>query len=386
MSLNDEYRQEVTIKKIRLVLANADVAYNESISNYIHSSSDATKFDIKLCSNKDSLEQYLANEARIDILLASADILPQDLFEDQERLTMLLEDDQISDEQTARPAVFKYQPLNQLVSEILSTYYEHYGKVQSFLDRNGGARVISVYSPVGGSGKTTAAVNLSKEIALQDYKVFYLNLELLNSTPLFFTSPEDHPSSQILYFVKANQEQLVAKIESLKKYHPYSKVDYFDLAVSAEEMLALTERETEIFISGLIDTGSYDFIIIDLDSSVQDRVKASLKKSDQIVWLLNHDLQSFHKTYHMLNTADSIFGENVGIGDKSILFLNHYTGHLPDELRRFDLPIKGYLPYMPEWKNMHSGQQMMSSSSFAEQLLTLMQENTKSEAGGVTVD
>ncbi len=62
-----------------------------------------------------------------------------------------------------------------------------------------------------------------------DYKVFYLNLELLNTTSLYFLSQEDNPSLQIFYYLKAKPNQLLAKMEKLKKNDPTSRVDYFDL-------------------------------------------------------------------------------------------------------------------------------------------------------------
>ncbi|MFP3489035.1 hypothetical protein R0K20_15640, partial [Staphylococcus sp. SIMBA_130] len=109
--------------------------------------------------------------------------------------------------------VFRYQRLNQLISSILAIYYERNQSAGKLLARSKKTKVITVYSPIGGCGKTAIATNLSKQLALNHAKVFYLNLELLNTTRLYFTSAEDNPSLQIFYYVKAESPQLLSKIE-----------------------------------------------------------------------------------------------------------------------------------------------------------------------------
>ncbi|QGS68934.1 AAA family ATPase [Oceanobacillus sp. 143] len=80
---------------------------------------------------------------------------------------------------------------------MLAIYYDRNQTAGKYLARSKQTKVLSVYSPVGGAGKTTIAVNLSKQLALNNAKVFYLNLELINTTSLYFSSSEDNPSLQI---------------------------------------------------------------------------------------------------------------------------------------------------------------------------------------------
>lgn len=367
------------MKKLHFIMADTNVAYMEAVSAYTRGADQAAKFDLKLFSTKEGLLQYLDSGPHCDILLISPHLLSDEIPEEKIRSVISLEDDQISSVETGLPAVFKYQPLNQLFSEILSIYYDQHGKMEDFQFKTSGTKVISVFSAAGGTGKTTLAVNLSKQLALQDNKVFYLNLELLHSTPLFFSSSEQRHSSQILYYVKANQEQLVSKIESLKKYDAYAQVNFFDFPVNGEEMMGITEEEAESLISGIMEAESPDYLIIDLDSLLHGRVIASLSRSDRICWVLGNDLQSFHKSSAFLENRNALLGERANVLDKTTFILNKYTGSLSTEFERYDLPIKHYLPYIPEWKNALAGNEMMSSSVFSEALLPLVKTEKQSQ-------
>ncbi|QGS68933.1 hypothetical protein CV093_12395 [Oceanobacillus sp. 143] len=64
----------------------------------------------------------------------------------------------------------------------------------------------------------------------------------------------------------------------MKKYDPYSMVDYFDIEINADELLEFNESDVKRLINGIVETGSYDYIVIDLDSSLHERNIAALKK------------------------------------------------------------------------------------------------------------
>ena len=46
-------------------------------------------------------------------------------------------------------------------------------------------KLVSVYSPIGGAGKTTIAANACINCAREGMKVFYINLETIGSTFCF---------------------------------------------------------------------------------------------------------------------------------------------------------------------------------------------------------
>lgn len=59
------------------------------------------------------------------------------------------------------PKIYRYQWLDKLLSRVLAIYYEHNQQAGKYLARSKKTQVLTVYSPIGGAGKTTIAVNLS---------------------------------------------------------------------------------------------------------------------------------------------------------------------------------------------------------------------------------
>lgn len=374
------------MKKIRIVIADTNTQYMDSLAAFMRSSEEASKFILTFFSNVEHLSTYINQGENIDILLISPELYDEDLTIDNQTTLILLEDDQFSNRADELKVVYRYQRLNQLVSNILSIYYEQNITANKLLARSKETNVISVYSPVGGTGKTTVATNLSKQLALTGAKVFYLNLETFNSTKLYFTSKEDNPSLQIFYYVKTDLTQLSSKIEALKKYDPYSMIDYFDLAVSADEMLEITGSEVQMLLNGIIETGSYDYIVVDLDSSLHERNKSVLIESDQIIWPIKNDAQSFFKSNSFLKEEEKIIGKENIIKDKMLVIVNGYDGSLNNHVDDLEFSINGYLPYIREWSLEQSAPKLLNNDVFNQEVQAIIFNHVINKKGGVTSD
>src|SRR6185437_14889754 len=181
------------------------------------SSNLQSKFEVKLFSSSTSIEAYIGSGQGYDILLIQPDLFHENLNLGEKSMIFFLQEN-VQKREDSEQFVFKYQPLNKIISNVLSVYYERHSTFTGVARKGIKTKVISVYSPIGGVGKTTVSVNMCKQLALKGSKVFYLNLEFLNTTSLYFKSPEDLPSLQVLYYLKARPEQLLSKIESLKKF------------------------------------------------------------------------------------------------------------------------------------------------------------------------
>ncbi|WP_099158601.1 AAA family ATPase [Virgibacillus ndiopensis] len=372
------------MKKIRLIVADNNELYLESLAAYLRSSSDSTRFIVSLFSKTETLEMYINQGENIDILLINPQMFTDSLKVSQSTIIIFLDDDKVAKPTNNYASVYRYQRLNQLVSDVLAIYYQENELAGMLLARSKQTSVLSVFSPVGGSGKTTVAINLCKQLALNGSKVFYLNLELLNTTKLYFSSLEDNPSLQILYYIKAESNQLLSKIESLKKYDPYSMVDYFDIEISAEEMLELNESDVNKLINSVVQTGSYDYIVVDLDSSLHKRNIAALKECDQVIWNISNDIQSLLKSKSLLVEEEKLFGEENILQDKLLVIMNKYNGTMVGSTEDFDLSIDGFLPLIPSWSTLQSGSEILGNDLFNQEIQAIIRGKIVREQEGVT--
>ena len=373
------------LKKLQLIVLDSDSLFLKSFNEYIISSNLNSKFDIKLFSSSESMKHFITSEQSYDILLVQPGLYKDEMFQSEKSMVVFLQEIEGKTEEGFY-AVLKYQPLNKMLSSILSIYYENYSSFSGLARKGIKTKVISIFSPVGGTGKTTVSVNMSRQLALKGFKVFYLNLELLNTTSLYFRSQGDPPSLQILYYLKARPDQLLGKVEALKKFDDASKVDYLDIPPCPDEMMSITKEEIKTLIQALIETGQYDYILIDLDSSLHERNVAAFEESNQIIWLLNNDLQSFHKTSAMLDRLDDVIGTEHNLAEKVIFVMNRFIGQFPSDYHKYNLPIMGYLPNILEWSQVVDPQQVFYHPLFTQELLAVTEDIVVRNQVGVTID
>ncbi|GAQ19895.1 ParA-like protein [Oceanobacillus picturae] len=361
------------MKKIRVVILDDNKNYLESLSAFMRTSEETNQFIVTCFTEAANLHTYIQQGQQIDILLISTSLLTEDLQVNPGTTIMTLEDDEVKGKDGLN-AIYRYQRLNQLISSMLAIYYEHNEVAGRLLSRSKQTRVIASYSTSGGAGKTTVAVNLSKQLALTDAKVFYLNLELFNSTSLYFTSAEDRPSLQIFYYVKAETEQLRSKLEALKKYDPYSMVDYFDLEISADEMLEMSEKDVGKLVNGIVETGTYDYVVVDLDSSLHERNIAVLKEADHVIWTIVNDVQSQLKLKSFFAEEEKLVGKENLVKDKTHVLLNKHIGTPVQHIEAAEMSIDGYLPYIETWSSMQSSSEILGNELFNQELQAIIQD------------
>ncbi|WP_025026466.1 AAA family ATPase [Caldalkalibacillus mannanilyticus] len=277
---------------VHLVVADANQEYVDLLFQYIRTSEEHHKFILKSFSTSENVTRFLDQHKGAYLLLVTPELLPPELHK-KDNVMLLVEDHQPHEEYIT---INKFQPLNLLLSKVWAFHLEKNGLAISHQFLSKKTKIVSFYSASGGAGKTTAAINFCNQAASQDYRVFYLNLELYHSVhSLFPTEEKAEGLDTLLYYVKSRSKQLVAKIEELKQTQTFTKIDYLSPA-NGQEMLDLTKQDIEFLLQGFIDLGSYDFIVLDLESSLHERIVQSLQMSDLIIWVTVDDLFQVDKS------------------------------------------------------------------------------------------
>src|SRR5699024_8518715 len=166
------------------------------------------------------------------------------------------------------------------------------------------------------------------------------------------------------------KEQLSEKMEDFIAVDDDTSIPFFYFLSSAEEMVDLNEAEIQLLIEELVNLQNYDYIVIDLDSSINSTVLTALRKSDHVLWLLSNDMYSFYKTSYLLEELHGFLNDG-SFSDRVTLVLNRYTGAVDSELANTGIEINHYLPYIPEWKQLVTREQL-DNPVFAEYVEKLM--------------
>lgn len=368
--------------RIKLIIADKDTEYLDLFMDYIRSSDYSGKFSITSVTREDVLERYLHSPDIFDVLLVTNEFLEISKNANVDIPVIVLQDN-VATGPTNTSEIYKYQALSQILSQVLSIYLQENERGRQAISGNHSTRVVSVFSAAGGTGKTTVALNLAARLAEEGQEVFYLNLEYLSSSPVLLAPTASNDFSRLLYYLKAKPGQAEASFESISKREPALRIDYFDTVQMSREMLDISREDASALVELICSRGRYDLVIIDLESSSHERVFGALEKSDLIYWLVLDDIQVLHKTRALFTDYQSQLDTAYNRLIRRVrLILNKRLQTIYNPPEHFGLSLSGYLPYIPEWKNVTSPGQLLSSTTFKTALSNLHRSLTESYLGG----
>jgi cellulose biosynthesis protein BcsQ len=349
------------------VILDDDRAYLEMLTAFVQTSSYRSTIKLKTFTQKSAFISFIESEDPLHLMVIKDEMnIDLNLPYKRTSLVLLREDNTVTDELDSI-SLAKYQPLNQLLDRMLAIYAENALKVNH---GSSVSKIISVYSAVGGCGKTTVAANLAKLLAFLDHKVFYLNLELFQSVSMFPVRENSNNYAQLLYYLQVNLTQLSAKLNALKFFDPNTKVTYLEPLTSGIEMEQMSGDAVESLLQTIAAEGGYEFIIIDLDHSLHERILRALSLSDCVIWMMVDDLNCLHKSELMLTELKNKFNNaSMRWKDNISYVLNKYTGKLANNFAIRNINLSGQLPYVPLWKSVQTVEQLMSENAFHGHLL-----------------
>lgn len=316
------------MSKINLLIIDKDNDYVNCLVDYLISF-QATKFSVNSFTEEGFLLDYLQKcEKSPDIVLTSADFYDK-VKENYQGLIILLEDGKAANVPSKGKTINKYQYGDRLVADIVKIYAEENTANYSLGIENLNpkkTKIIGIYSPAGGVGKTTIAVGASIQSAWEGKNVFYLNLENMSSTSLYFTGEQKGNLSSILYFLKNKNRNLSLQIEGAKCVDPQYNICYFQPPDSILDFNEDISEELSRLLWELKSTNQYNRIFIDMSSEINKNNLAVFRACDDIILVAQQNMASTVKIKCMLKELQLLMArENWGIMEKLKPVINKYA-------------------------------------------------------------
>jgi cellulose biosynthesis protein BcsQ len=262
----------------------------------------------------------------VDILLISPDILTDSLPKEKFRCIMLLSTGRVDEKLNKYAAIDKYQTGEAVVGTILGIYSEQSTDTLTLPGEDKKTRVIGIYSPQGGSGKTSISLGCAIQCTDRGQKIFYLNLENIHSTQLFLESKSEKNLSHIFYYLKENISNLDMKIESVKQVDRETRIHFFLPPESALEYEELTIEDFQRLINHLRQMAVYDAVFVDMSSAFDSRNIAILEACDQVLVVLAHEAAALVKAERLSKEIDIAFRKfGIDLREKLFFVLNKYN-------------------------------------------------------------
>jgi len=314
--------------KIQLLIATAESDYSEYLSDAL-STNYADDFSVGTCTSPDRLSIVLA-EKRYDVILVEPEWIPS-LNKNNAKLVLVLWGEQasIQDEMQDITKVKKYQRISLLVSDI----FEHFAHVASGRGdiKKDGARIVAVWSPAGGVGKTTVALAYATRVVSNGGTAIYLDFEHFSSEGAFFA--RSGKSISTLFERLSLNADIVAK--SIIQHDSGSGVNYFNPPNNYDDINELTTEDMIALVN--ICAEASDVTVIDLPCVCDKKTQAILEQAD-IVLLVFNGRKTAEAKLDVFMSQNSIFEDIRG---KTHFVLNDGATSVDD---RFEKVIR--LPHV----------------------------------------
>lgn len=268
--------------RIKLAILEKDQSYLNRIVTAF-STKYADKFEIYSFTDQ-AIALSTLDSRRIDVLVAS-DAFEIDVTALPKRCGFAYFVDSIDvDTVNDQRAICKFQKADLIYKQILSIYSENAGSVSGVKLGDDSTKVIFFSSPCGGAGTSTVAAACAAHFASQKKKTLYLNLEMFGSADSFFNAEGMFDMSDIIYALKSKKANLAMKLESCVKQDE-SGVYFFSQTKVALDMHELNTEDIMRLISELKLHASYDYIVVDMDYSMNSEFIKIYKQSHAVVWI-----------------------------------------------------------------------------------------------------
>lgn len=181
-------------------------------------------------------------------------------------------------------AVCKFQKAEVIYRQVLGLFSEKAAAVTGVHMEGDGSKALAFVSAGGGTGSSVAAAACALNFAQKGKKTLYLNLEKFGSADVFFQAEGNTSLGDVIYAIKSKKGNLTMKLESAVKCDA-SGVFFYSPTRMALDIAELSAEEIQQIIGVLKISGGYDYIILDLDFSLDKNMLKILDECITIVFV-----------------------------------------------------------------------------------------------------
>lgn len=270
-----------------VILADTDEDYMSALEmKFIEEFGE--KIDLEVITEKLYFEEFFHEIRTIEVLIVGESLYSSAIKEQNiENIFVLKEgmNGTVRSNSTIQE-IFKYSSTGKIYQQVIETN-RRLAEIEE--EKNDDkTKVVVVYSPVGGAGKTTLALGIAACFAKNRQKVLYINAERMNTFQCNLQDETTIPNNDAIRLAD-DTVNLYVEVKSMIRTEVMDYLSPFGAIISA---LNLEYSIYNKIIDSVRKEKEYDFVIVDTDT-VFDMDKAEMfTKADRIVLVGNQTKQS----------------------------------------------------------------------------------------------
>lgn len=294
----------------RVVLMDDDERYLQELSYYFMEK--VPQFELLTFTKEEKLYQYFDEGGRAELLAVDEKFVGKTLEARTSGITRVMLSVSMASVE-GFVSVKKYQKLETLVNTMLLTYAEESNTLET-VRGSAATRIVSFYSPAGGTGKTTLALALAAAASRMGLRVLYLNLEEISSTGSVLPK-EGAGFSDLFLALQTKGMNVGIRLKSCAQKEPAAGFYYIADVDSISEYEEIDGADIERLLRAARELADYDLVITDHASGCSSHLWAALKETDMILVPASADggdqekLERFLKESQIHDRYDSILGK-----------------------------------------------------------------------------
>jgi len=288
--------------KIKILLADLDENYLITLYNkFIEELDDSV--ELIVVTKQDYLDQFFATPQNLEILLINENLYNKSYEKhDIKKIYLLTEQGpgQMNTGDLDVKCIYKYTSVIDIYNEVVNS-----SKVKDYIDLldKKETEVITVYSSIGGIGKTTICAGLCTALVKNYKKVLYVSIDSIQSFGFLFSNITCLPADIEKKFT-VNNEYISQEIRPYINKEVFEYIPPFRRSMSS---LNITINEYIYLIEEIKKTNEYDYIVIDSITDFNLSIAKLMGISNKVFIITGQDDHcafSLEKLLENIDTSD----------------------------------------------------------------------------------
>lgn len=284
--------------EIRILIGDSDKRYIMALERRFIDEYDGN-CELVAVTEESYMTKLFSTTQSFDIMLVSEELYSKEFLKHEiANIFILTENSDSSSEEEGFnvSVIYKYASVNEIYEQVSGICSRSAAR-----GRRRDTEIISVYSPSGGSGKTTLAFALSAALSGKYKKVLYIGTDALQSFGGFMKEPSYLQQDGFENPLRTKSEFIADVVQSVLKEEQFYILPPFERALSQMNIGC----DAYIFLARrLKEAGIFDRIVIDCDSAYNEDISGIMSISDRVVVLAEHSKTGFFKLDRLLADLD----------------------------------------------------------------------------------
>ena len=326
--------------RYRVILCDEDLDYTMSLAKFIRDNEWRRELELIVCSNMVHMIEYI-EQYRPHLIVLNIAFWEHSSSINQQLPMIWMTEGKGGTGPNHHPLMSKFDAIPRILQRWLNVCRMQAG----INDESTHPSIITVWSPVGGIGKTTISMRMVEHLVRMRLRTFYLSLDGFQSMHDDEQDILEHNLAEWLYFFKKGKLQFDSIDE--RGHEPY--LHRISSLTPLRELVTIKKEQWVQILDYITRSLHCDYIIIDSGAGWSEFTEMAWLHSDRMICVLNEEPHTTSMMKRWIRDWPG-WAPNEIFASKTQYVFNKNLSYEAINLNESEIMASYKLPYVPEWK------------------------------------